>query len=199
MSDHWYTSIDPTVTGAIRGRDHDWEAFRRRVRAARARYGVGFAHARNPFTGDLDCVGVLGRSDRLPGRWTTPDRNNRSRPYTANLEGRALLDSLGFPWHPTPGLPDAASIQSFDGIVTRWTRPFLDPDGRAWALIPDGRPTGRKNADGRVWTECEEWEYVRARNETESAGTTASGEPEYGRPAGSPDPHDPITVKEDPH
>lgn len=171
MSDHWYTSMDPTVIEALRNRDHDWETFRNLIHDAKTHYGIRFGHTRNPFTGDLDCVCTVGHSELLPGRWTKPGRDGASRPYQTNMEGRALLATLGFPHHPIPGLPDTTRIQNFEGIITRWIQPFLDAEGRAWTLIPEGdpQPDGR-TVDTSLWAECEEWEYLRARNETESSG-----------------------------
>ncbi|MBT1164612.1 hypothetical protein [Bifidobacterium felsineum] len=158
----WWTSIDPKVVETVCEAEATWTMFAAGMKAFESEYGVQVRLAVNPFTGDVEAVGVQGDVSRLPGRWTNPDPRRRRRPYKTNTEGRRLLAALVWKRPRIPGLPAGMSVKAGANRFTVWTDTFT-LGNVAWAVTGPGVPVDDP-VDETLWRPAVEREYVAARH-----------------------------------
>lgn len=153
----WWTSDDTRVLAAIQHNEDTYQRFTARWRRVEHAYQVRLVGSRNPFTGGIDADHVDGDTGTLPGRWRKDGRPSRNNP-----EGRALLTGLTWTPTPTPGLPVVTETQTLEHAYSYLTT-VAAYRGRAWAAV--GPCDGEPPVDRTLWTPCEEWEYVKARDD----------------------------------
>lgn len=155
----WWTSDDPRVLAVIQHNDVSYRKFAEQWKRVEHAYQVRLVGSRSPFTGGVDADHADGDTSALPGRW-----RKDGRPFRNNRKGCALLAGLTWTPEPTPGLPVVTETQTLaHGYVYLTTA--VEYRGRAWATV--GPSDDTPPVDRTLWTPCEEWEYVKARDNHE--------------------------------
>ena len=140
ISDHYWKSDDPLVLDALEDRRTAARAWDDCVDAFRREYDVC------PQWEKGECVGVLGSSPRLPGKWTKPSNSfDISRPHLSNKEGQSLLARLARPPFEARYCNGLLNVAVFDGVAYARSRSGAD-------IHP-------------LWQPARSWEWVRAQEE----------------------------------
>lgn len=142
----------------------DLEDFYAGLLKADEEYDVTFVGATDMFTGVNMVTGAKPSKgeNKLPGRWTKPDKKGVMRPYESNKRGKELIASMKLADPQLPGIKPYTIESDESGRSYFCNTVFFTFGKTLWVSVGKSM-----DVDSPIWEETKYWEYEKAREESD--------------------------------